>query len=62
VDTESKDQRIDDLRTIVEKVERKTHVASDNPDIVALRRIVENKISALETKEDCNPTQSSHAD
>jgi hypothetical protein len=29
----------------ITKVEQKAHVPPDNPDIVALRRIVENKIS-----------------
>jgi len=47
---ESKDRMIDDLRTIVEKVEQKAHMPPDNPDVVALRRIVDNKISELETE------------
>jgi hypothetical protein len=50
VDTESKNRKIDDLATIVEKVEQKAHVPADNPDLVALRHIVENKISALKTE------------
>jgi len=32
VNTEFKDRMIDDLRTIVEKVEQKAHVPPDNPD------------------------------
>jgi hypothetical protein len=54
VDKESKDRKIDDLRTIVEKVEQKAHVPPNNPDIVALRHIVENKISELESEEHSN--------
>lgn len=41
MDSESKDRVISELRTIVEKVEQKAQVAPDNPDVVALRRIVE---------------------
>jgi len=52
---------IDDLRTIVEKVEQKAHVPPDNPDVIALRRIVENKISELETQQDFNPAPTSNA-
>jgi hypothetical protein len=48
MDTNSRDRTLQDLRTIVEKVEQKAHVSSDNPDIVALRQIVENKIIELE--------------
>ena len=48
--TESKARAIDDLRTIVEKVEQKAHVPPDNPDLVALRRIVESKICELEAE------------
>jgi len=51
---ESKDRMIDDLRTIVEKVEQKAHMPPDNPDVVALRRIVDNKISELETEKGSN--------
>ena len=51
---ESKDRMIDDLRTIVEKVEQKAHVPPDNPDVIALRRIVDNKISELETEKGSN--------
>jgi len=49
VDGESKDRALQDLRTIVEKVEEKAHVPPDNPDLVALRDIVERKIAELET-------------
>jgi hypothetical protein len=51
VDTESKNRKIDELATIVEKVERKAHVPPDNPDLVALRHIVENRISELQIEE-----------
>jgi len=47
-DAESKERALEELRTIAEKVEQKAHVPPDIPDIVALRRIVENKISELE--------------
>jgi hypothetical protein len=45
---------LEDLRTIVEKVEQKAQVPSDNPDLVALRQIVEHKITELESTEDSN--------
>ena len=54
MNTEFKDRMIDDLRTIVEKVEQKAHMPPDNPDVVALRRIVDNKISELETEKGSN--------
>jgi len=54
MDAESKVRVIDVLRTIVNKVEQKAHVPPDNPDLVALRRIVENRICELETAEDFN--------
>ena len=50
MDKESKDRKIDDLRTVVEEVERKAHVPANNPDLVALKQIVENRICALETE------------
>ena len=49
MDAESRDRALDDLRTIVEKVERKAHVPPNNPDLIALRQIVEHKISELES-------------
>jgi hypothetical protein len=52
VDTESKNRKIDELATIVEKVEQKAHVAPDNPDLVALRHIVESKISELKMEDE----------
>ena len=52
MDAESKDRALQDLRTIVEKVEEKAHVPPDNPDLVALRQIVEHKIAELETNRD----------
>jgi len=55
MDADSRDRTLEDLRTIVEKVEQKAHVPSDNPDLVALRQIVEHKITELETKEDSHP-------
>jgi hypothetical protein len=55
MDAEFKVRVIDDLRTIVNKVERKAHVSPDNPDLVALRRIVENRICELETTEEYFP-------
>jgi hypothetical protein len=51
MDAEGKNRTIEDLRTIVEKVERKAHVPSDDPDIIALWHIVESKISDF-TNED----------
>jgi hypothetical protein len=54
VNTESKNRKIDDLATIVEKVEQKAHVPPDNPDLVALRQIVENRISELKIEEPPN--------
>jgi len=55
MDAESKDRALEDLRTIVEKVERKAHVPPDNPDLVALRHIVEHRIIELESEEDSDP-------
>ena len=51
MNAESRDRTLEDLRTIVEKVEQKAHVPPDNPDLVALRQIVENKITELESEE-----------
>jgi hypothetical protein len=61
MDAESKVRVIDDLRTIVNKVEQKANVPPDNPDLVALRRIVENRICELETAEDFNFVPPSNA-
>jgi hypothetical protein len=52
VDADSRDRTLEDLRTIVEKVEQKAQVPANNPDLVALRQIVEHKISELESEED----------
>ena len=52
VDTESKNRKIDELATIVEKVEQKAQVPPDNPDLVALRHIVESKISELKMEDE----------
>jgi len=54
MDADSRDRTLEDLRTIVEKVEQKAQVPSDNPDLVALRQIVEHKITELESTEDSN--------
>jgi hypothetical protein len=51
MDTDSKDRTLQDLRTIVEKVERKAHAPPNNPDLVALRQIVEHKITELESEQ-----------
>jgi len=51
MDAESRDRALDDLRTIVEKVEQKAHVPPNNPDLIALRQIIEHKISELESDE-----------
>jgi len=51
MDAESRDQALEDLRTIVEKVEQKAHVPASNPDLVALRQIVEHKITKLESEQ-----------
>lgn len=40
--------KLDDLRTIVEKVEQKAHVPAENPDVIALKKIVDDKIARLE--------------
>lgn len=56
MDADSRDRTLEDLRTIVEKVEQKAHVPPDNPDLVALRRIVENKICELQTEGNPNST------
>ena len=61
MDGESKFRVIDHLRTIVDKVEAKAHVPTDNPDLVALRRIVQNRIGELETAEDSNSNPPSNA-
>lgn len=42
--------KLENLRTIIEKVERKAHVPADNPDVVALKIIVEDKIARLESR------------
>ena len=52
MDADSRDRTLQDLRTIVEKVEQKAHLPPDNPDIVALRQIVEHKIIELVSEED----------
>jgi hypothetical protein len=39
---------LDDLRAIVERVELKAHVRADDPDLLALRGIIEQKIARLE--------------
>jgi len=59
VDAESKGRALEDLRTIVEKVEEKAHVPPDNPDLVALRHIVDHKIAQLETNQgaDSHPSR-----
>lgn len=57
MDAESKDRALQDLRTIVEKVEEKAHVPPDNPDLVALRHIVELKIAELETNQEADSPQ-----
>ena len=44
--------KLDDLRTIVEKVEQKADVPADNPDVIALKNIVEQKIVQLKRLED----------
>lgn len=59
VDTESNDRKLDDLRNIVEKVERKALVRPDDPDMVALRHIVENRISELKQAPNHHQTLSS---
>jgi hypothetical protein len=61
MDADSRDRTLEDLRTIVEKVERKTHVPLENPDLVALREIVEQRITELESGEDTNPWSSDAA-
>ena len=55
VDAASKERMIGDLRTIVEKVQEKVHLSPNNPDIIALRRIVQTKITELEMEEISNP-------
>ena len=52
MDADSRDRTLQDLRTIVEKAEQKAHVPPDNPDIVALRQIVEHKIIVLVSEGD----------
>lgn len=42
--------KLENLRTIVEKVERKAHVPADNPGVIALKTIVEDKIARLENR------------
>ena len=37
-----------ELRTILEKVQERAHVPEDNPDVIALRDIVNDKIERLE--------------
>lgn len=43
-------RKLEELRTIVEKVEHEAEVAEDNPDIVALKDIVNDKIAKLEKR------------
>ena len=50
MDAESRDRALEDHRTIVQKVEQKAHVPPDNPDLVALREIVEHRIVDLESE------------
>jgi hypothetical protein len=52
MDADSRDRTLEDLRTIVQKVEQKAHVPPDNPDLVVLRKIVEQRITELESDED----------
>lgn len=52
MDADSRDGTLQDLRTIVEKVEQKAHLPPDNLDMVALRQIVERKIIELVSEED----------
>jgi hypothetical protein len=40
--------KLADLRTIVAKVEQKAHVPADNPDVIALKNIVEHRIEELQ--------------
>ncbi len=54
MDADSRDRTLQDLRTIVEKVEQKAHVAPDNLDIVALRQIVEHRIIELVSEDDAD--------
>jgi hypothetical protein len=61
MDTDSRNRTLQDLRKIVEKVEQKAHVAPDNPDIVALRQIVEHKIIEWESEEDSESYSSNAA-
>jgi hypothetical protein len=44
--------KLEDLRSIVEKVEQKANVPADDPDVVALKHIVADKISKLESQDD----------
>jgi hypothetical protein len=44
----AKDRALDDLRTIIEKIELRDHVRSDDPDVLALKEIIERKIERLE--------------
>ena len=46
MDVELKDRTLQDLRTIDEKVKEKAHsTQKDSPDLLELRRIVENRIA-----------------
>jgi hypothetical protein len=40
--------KLEELRTLVEKVEQKAHVPADHPDVIALQNIIENKLEQLE--------------
>ena len=51
MEAESRDRALEDLRTIVDKVEQKAQVPPNNPDLIALRQIVEHKITELESED-----------
>ena len=57
---ESKDRTLEALRTIVESVEEKAQVPPDNPDVVALRQIVEHRIVELESDDGSEPVCGTH--
>lgn len=50
-----KNRTIDGLRTMLDEVEQKAHVPADDPDVIALKAIVDEKIAKLEDDGSAKP-------
>jgi hypothetical protein len=46
----NRDREVEELRHIVEQVENKPQIRTDDPDVIFLRDILEHKISTLQTQ------------